>query len=116
VTVSAATDSSLCEGEWTGLLPWCFHSRMGDVDRLNKHERSACVIAERTLGVVAEAWDVDGREGVVDAMLTFPDGRRAAFEVTCVRRCRLASNRGGRCGWELALARLTTPRSASAVI
>jgi hypothetical protein len=55
---------------------------MGDVDRLSKDERGACLIAERVLGVVAEAWDVDGREGAVDAMLTYPDGRRAAFEVT----------------------------------
>jgi hypothetical protein len=30
----------------------------------------------------AEAWDVDGRQGVVDVMLTLKDGRRAAFEVT----------------------------------
>lgn len=55
---------------------------MGQADRLSKDEQFACVIAERVLGVVAEAWDVDGREGVVDAMLTYPDGRRAAFEVT----------------------------------
>ena len=30
----------------------------------------------------AEAWDVDGREDAVDAMLTLHDGRMAAFEVT----------------------------------
>ena len=29
---------------------------------------------------MAEPWDVDGRLGAVDAMLTLPDGRRAAFE------------------------------------
>lgn len=49
---------------------------------LDRQEREACLIAERTLGAVAEAWDVGGRQRAVDAMLTLPDGRRAAFEVT----------------------------------
>lgn len=41
------------------------------------------MIAERALGVVEiEAWDVPGRTKAVDAVLTLPDGRRAAFEVT----------------------------------
>jgi hypothetical protein len=30
----------------------------------------------------AEAWDIEGRQGVVDAILTLHDGRKAAFEVT----------------------------------
>lgn len=54
---------------------------MGRLDGLNEDEQGACLIAERSLGVVAEAWDVGGRRGAVDAMLTYPDGRRAAFEV-----------------------------------
>lgn len=49
---------------------------------LKPQERAACLIAERVLGAVATAWDVDGRNGAVDAMLTLPDGRHAAFEVT----------------------------------
>lgn len=49
---------------------------------LGRQEREACLIAERALGAVAEAWDVDGRQGAVDAMLTLRDGRKAAFEVT----------------------------------
>lgn len=49
---------------------------------LGRQEREACLIAERALGAVAEAWDVGGRQGVVDAMLTLRDGRKAAFEVT----------------------------------
>lgn len=41
------------------------------------------MIAVRVLDVAqAEAWDVDGREGAVDVMLTLGDGRKAAFEVT----------------------------------
>ena len=51
---------------------------------LNEQERAACLIAEKVLGAVAEPWDVDGRQGVVDAMLTLADGRRAAFEVTAL--------------------------------
>lgn len=30
---------------------------------------------------MAEPWDVNGRQGAVDAMLTLPDGRTAALEV-----------------------------------
>lgn len=45
-------------------------------------ELAACLIAERVLGVRAEPWDVDGRNGVVDAILHYPNGRIAAFEVT----------------------------------
>ncbi|WP_454561506.1 hypothetical protein [Mycobacterium haemophilum] len=55
---------------------------MGRLDGLDEAEQAACVIAERSLGVVAQAWDVDGRQGEVDAMLAYPDGRTAAFEVT----------------------------------
>ncbi len=49
---------------------------------LRDDERRACLIAERVTGGIAEPWDVNGRQGAVDAMLTMPDGRRAAFEVT----------------------------------
>jgi hypothetical protein len=53
------------------------------MEGLSRQERAACAIAVRTLDVaVAEAWDVDGRRGVVDVLLTLTDGRRAAFEVT----------------------------------
>ncbi len=53
------------------------------LDGLDSGERCACLIAERVLqGVEAEAWDVEGRQGAVDAMLTYAPGRRAAFEVT----------------------------------
>ncbi|MFF8968678.1 hypothetical protein [Streptomyces sp. NPDC014995] len=45
-------------------------------------ERAACLIAERVLGATAIPWDVDGRQGAVDAMLILPSGKRAAFEVT----------------------------------
>ncbi|GLP83576.1 hypothetical protein [Mycobacterium antarcticum] len=49
---------------------------------LSNQERFACAVAERITGAVAEEWDVDGRQGAFDAILTYPDGRRAAFEVT----------------------------------
>jgi hypothetical protein len=50
---------------------------------LNRQEQAACLIAERVLGGEATPWDVDGRQGAVDAMfLTLPGGRTAAFEVT----------------------------------
>lgn len=40
------------------------------------------MIAERCLGVTAEPWDIDGKTGAVDALLHYPDGRVAAFEIT----------------------------------
>lgn len=55
---------------------------VGRLDGLSQEEQGACIIAERCLGVVAQAWDVQGRQGEVDAILTYPDGRTAAFEVT----------------------------------
>lgn len=54
------------------------------LEGLSPQEKAACLIAERVLGAVATAWDVDGRQGVVDAMLALPDGRQAAFEVTAL--------------------------------
>ncbi len=55
---------------------------MGRLDGLAEDEQAACIIAERSIGVDAQAWDVDGRDGAVDAILTYPDKRTAAFEVT----------------------------------
>jgi hypothetical protein len=49
---------------------------------LDSQEKAACLLAERVLGAQAQAWDVDGRQGAVDAMLTLSDGRQAAFEIT----------------------------------
>jgi hypothetical protein len=49
---------------------------------LDRQEQAACLIAESALGAVAHAWDVGKRQRAVDAMLTLPDGRIAAFEVT----------------------------------
>jgi hypothetical protein len=49
---------------------------------LDEQQMAACLIAERALGAVGEPWDVDGRQGAVDVMLTLSDGRSAAFEVT----------------------------------
>jgi hypothetical protein len=53
------------------------------INELSRQEQAACMIAVRTLEATrAEAWDVDGRQGAVDVMLTLNDGRTAAFEVT----------------------------------
>ena len=53
------------------------------LDRLPRQEREACLIAVQALKpAAAEAWDIDSRQGAVDAMLTLHDGRKAAFEVT----------------------------------
>lgn len=52
------------------------------LEGLSRQERAACLIAERVLGATARAFDVEGRQGAVDAMLMLVDGRRAAFEVT----------------------------------
>jgi hypothetical protein len=50
---------------------------------LERQEHAACLLAVRVLDVaVAEAWDIGGRQGAVDVMLTLQDGRKAAFEVT----------------------------------
>jgi hypothetical protein len=57
--------------------------RLVGIDRLDRQERAACLLAVRALEAVeAEAWDVEGRQGVVDVVLTLRDGRKAAFEVT----------------------------------
>ncbi len=53
-----------------------------ELQGLSRQEREACLIAERSLGAVATAWDGQHRHGAVDAMLTLRDGRTAAFEVT----------------------------------
>jgi hypothetical protein len=59
------------------------------LEGLDEVEQTACLIAERALGAVATAYDVAGRQGAVEALLDYPDGRRGAFEVT-----QLATDRG----------------------
>jgi hypothetical protein len=54
------------------------------LEGLGTSERAACLIAMQALGGTAKAWDTNGRQGAVDAMLTLPNGRTAAFEVTMV--------------------------------
>lgn len=52
------------------------------LEALDPVEQIACRIAERALGATATAYDVAPRQGVVDAFLDYPGGRRGAFEVT----------------------------------
>ena len=49
---------------------------------LSRQEREAVLIAEQSLGAAAKVSDGQHRQGGVDAILTLPDGRKAAFEVT----------------------------------
>lgn len=51
-------------------------------EELDKTEKAACAIVRRVLGVEIEPWDVYGRQNAVDALLHYPDGRVAAFEVS----------------------------------
>lgn len=51
---------------------------------LSTGERAICTTVERLLGVRAQPWDVGGRSGAVDALLHYPDGRTAAFEITAL--------------------------------
>jgi len=49
---------------------------------LDYAENMACEVARRVLGVTVQEWDIGGRQGAVEAVLHYPDGRRAAFEVS----------------------------------
>lgn len=52
------------------------------LDGLSADETVAALLVERATGGVATAHDVQGRQGAYDVLLTHPDGRRAALEVT----------------------------------
>jgi len=67
-----------------GRCAWSSCPMSDRLEGLSRQEKAACLIAERVLGAVATPWDVEGRQGVVDATLTLPDGRQAAFEVTAL--------------------------------
>lgn len=60
----------------------CFDGAVDRLSGLSPAERRACEIVEHCLGVAAHPWDVAGRQGAVDAILRYPDGVTAAFEVT----------------------------------
>lgn len=47
-------------------------------------ERFAFAVVARVLAVTVESYDVRGRQGAVDAILHYPDGRTAALEVTSI--------------------------------
>jgi hypothetical protein len=52
------------------------------LDGLKPDEKLAAAAVERATGATARARDVDGRQGAYDVDLTYPDGHRAALEVT----------------------------------
>jgi hypothetical protein len=58
-------------------------ARLIGLSELDPQQRAACLLVVEALDVAQiEAWDVEGRQGDVDVMLTLSDGRTAAFEVT----------------------------------
>lgn len=75
----------------------------GRLQGLRADERLVALALERATGATARSHDVDGRQGAVDLVLTFPDGRVAAVEVTSLAgdgvRRRDALARGGRRAW-----------------
>lgn len=54
--------------------------RTSQTGSLSPGERAACTVVERVLGVRTEAWDIDGRQGAVDARIHYPDGRLGVLE------------------------------------
>lgn len=74
----------------------------GRLRGLRADERLVALALERATGGRARSHDVDGRQGAVDLLLTLPDGRVAAVEVTTLagdgvrRRDALGSGAGAR--------------------
>lgn len=85
------------------------------LDGLLPDETVAALLVEGVTGARAIAHDVAGRQGAYDVALTYPDGRRAALEVTTharpgirpggvlLRRSRTVWPNPGRCGWGIVL-------------
>lgn len=85
------------------------------LDGLLPDETVAALLVEGATGARATAHDVDGRQGAYDVALSYPDGRRAALEVTTnarpgirpggvlLRRSRTMWPNPGRRGWGIAL-------------
>ena len=75
----------------------------GRLRGLRADERLVALALERATGGRARSHDVDGRQGAVDLLLTHPDGRVAAVEVTTLAgdgvRRRDALLRGGGGSW-----------------
>lgn len=77
-------------------------------------EEIAAHLAEHALGARASKFDAEGRQSVVDFLLEWPDGRRAALEVTLVTKPESSAWQGmaakegwrwpARSGWEFRLA------------
>lgn len=52
--------------------------------QIRADEQFAFNVVGRVLGAEVEHYDRDGRQGVIDAVLHFPDGRQAALEVSSI--------------------------------
>jgi hypothetical protein len=54
------------------------------VSQERSEEQFAFAVVARVLAVTVEPYDVHGRQGAVDALLHYPDGRTAALEVSSI--------------------------------
>ncbi len=53
-----------------------------ELQGLREDEWNAGLLVSRCVGASPEAYDVNGRQGAVDIVMTYPDGHRAALEIT----------------------------------
>ena len=58
------------------------HADSGERHRLRDEEWAAGLLVSRCVGAFPEAYDVNGRQGAVDIVMTYPDGHEAALEIT----------------------------------
>lgn len=54
----------------------------GEFHGLREDEWTAGLLVSRCVGAEPEAYDVNGRQGAVDVVMTYPDGHQAALEIT----------------------------------
>lgn len=63
-------------------MAWAHDGRVSEL--ASRAENIASHLVSHALGAEVKKFDVDGRQSAVDFMLTWPDGRRGALEVTLV--------------------------------
>ncbi|MFT0847305.1 hypothetical protein VR010_06050 [Actinomycetaceae bacterium L2_0104] len=58
------------------------HADSGERHRLRDEEWAAGLLVCRCVGASPKAYDINGRQGAVDIVMTYPDGHEAALEIT----------------------------------